>query len=76
MPGIVQNLAANFFKGLIQNSTPKPKVEIQLYVDSENFIKKILSSMEVLPKLGGIAFFAVTCFFTWLRSHHIIPFDE
>ena len=33
-------LAANFFKGLTQNSTPKLKVEIQLYVDSENFMKK------------------------------------
>ena len=30
--------------------------------------------MEVLPKLGGIAFFAVTCFMTWLRCHHIISF--
>ena len=28
------------FKGLTQNSTPKLKVEIQLYVDSENFMKK------------------------------------
>ena len=28
------------FKGLTQNSTPKMKVEIQFYVDSENFIKK------------------------------------
>ena len=31
---------ANFFKGLIQNSTLKPKVKIQLYVDFENFTKK------------------------------------
>ena len=32
--------AANFFKGLTQNSTPKFKVEIQFYVDSKNFMKK------------------------------------
>ena len=30
----------NFFKGLTQNSTLKLKVEIQFYVDSENFMKK------------------------------------
>ena len=31
----------NFFKGLTQNSTLKLKVEIQFYVDSENFTKNI-----------------------------------
>ena len=30
----------NFFKGLTQYSTPKLKVEIQFYVDPENFMKK------------------------------------
>ena len=40
LPGIFQNLSAKFFKGLTQNSTQKLKVEIQLYVDSENFMKK------------------------------------
>ena len=30
----------NFFKGLTQNSSRKLKVEIQFYVDSENFMKK------------------------------------
>ena len=30
LPGKFQNLAAKFFKGLTQNSTPKRKVEIQL----------------------------------------------
>ena len=38
---IFQNLAVNFFKGLTQNSTLKLKVEIQFYVDSENFMKNI-----------------------------------
>ena len=28
----------NFFKGLTQNSVPKLKVEMQFYVDSENFM--------------------------------------
>ena len=30
----------HFFKGLTQNYTEKLKVEIQYYVDSENFMKK------------------------------------
>ena len=30
----------NFVKSLTKNSTPKLKVEIQFYVDSENFMKK------------------------------------
>ena len=34
------DLAANFFKGLTQNSTRKLKVEIQFYVDSENFMNR------------------------------------
>ena len=46
MPGKFQNLAANFFKGLSQNSTPKHKVEIQFHVDSENFMKKYLNPIE------------------------------
>ena len=40
VPGIFQNLAANFFKGLTQNSTQKLKVEIQFYVDSEKFMTR------------------------------------
>ena len=36
LPGIFQNLATKFFKGLTQNSTLKLKVEIQFDVDSEN----------------------------------------
>ena len=44
-----------FFKDLIQNSTPKLKVEIQFYVDSENFIKNI----ETL--LSSIIFNKVNC---------------
>ena len=41
LPGNFQNLVANFFKGLTKNSTTKLKVEIQFYVDSENFMKNI-----------------------------------
>ena len=44
-----------FFKGLIQNSIPKLKVEIQFYVDSENFMKNI----EIL--LSSIIFNEVNC---------------
>ena len=44
-----------FFKGLIQNSTPKLKVEIQFCVDSENFLKNI----ETL--LSSIIFNEVNC---------------
>ena len=40
MPGKFQNLAAKFLKGLTQNSTPKLKVEMRFYVDSENFMNK------------------------------------
>ena len=46
MPGKFQYLAANFFKGLTQNSTRKLKVEIQFNVDSENFMKKYWNPIE------------------------------
>ena len=48
MHGKFHNLAAKFFKGLTQNSTPKLKVEIQFYVDSENFMKKYLDEVNCL----------------------------
>ena len=51
-----QNLATKFFKGLDQNSTPKLKVEMQFYVDSENFTKNyetLLNSI-VLNKINFV----------------------
>ena len=44
--GIFENLAANFFQGLTQNSIRKLKVDIQFYVDSENFMKKYQNPIE------------------------------
>ena len=41
-----QILKKYIFKGLTQNSTPKLKVESQLYVHSENFMKKYLNPIE------------------------------
>ena len=41
-----QNLATKNFKGLTQTSTTKLKVEIQFYIDSENFMKKYQNSIE------------------------------
>ena len=40
MPGKFQNLAANFYKGLTQSSTPELGVGIQFCVDTEDFMGK------------------------------------
>ena len=46
----------NFFKGLTQNSIRKLKVEIQFYVDPENFMKKNIETLS-----SSIIFNEVNC---------------